>query len=122
MTKSVSSRPVNFYVPILSKPLICCVTTQVDRFKAVFKGDDCLIPGPYAVVRDISAVCNNVDNPFGIAHIPLKTVAGNGFGDGQSTFGGSTISARLISNIVCSEGEHLRYLFHWFRCLQSFLQ
>lgn len=79
------------------------VEEMVDRFKAVFIGSDCVTAGPLSVVRDISGVCNNVENTFGAVNTPLARVTGIDFGDGSSSFGGSDISARRISNIVFSE-------------------
>lgn len=79
------------------------VEEMVDRFKAVFIGDDCVELGPNSVVRDITGVCNNVENTFGAVNVKLARVTGADFGDGSSSFGGSDISAREISNIVARE-------------------
>ncbi|GMH34110.1 hypothetical protein BSKO_01944 [Bryopsis sp. KO-2023] len=79
------------------------VEEMVDRFKAVFIGADCVKVGPESVIRDITGVCNNVDNTYGAVNEKLARVTGADFGDGSSTFGGSDISAREISNIVARE-------------------
>lgn len=73
----------------------------------MFSGSDCEIVGPQSVVRDWSGVCNNVDNPYGSAGTKLFRVGSPDFGNGVNSPGGSVISARHISNIVCREGKRL---------------
>lgn len=79
------------------------VEELVDRFKSVLSGNDCKSTGIDSAFRDISGVCNNPERAFGSAGAPLHRVGEPDFGDGRSSPGGSTISARRISNIVCRE-------------------
>ncbi|GMH42851.1 hypothetical protein BSKO_10770 [Bryopsis sp. KO-2023] len=89
--------------PLITSAFEGIIQELVDRFKSEFRGGDCVQLGPKSVVRDISGVCNNIDNTFAQVNAPLSRVVPVSFGDGQSSFGGSDISPRAISNIVAAE-------------------
>lgn len=95
-----------FLRPVVTSAFEGIIQELVDRFKSEFRGGDCVQFGLESVFRDISGVCNNVDNTFGQVNAPLSRVIPESFGDGQSSFGGSDINPREISNIVAAEASN----------------
>lgn len=76
---------------------------QLDNLRIEFGAGDCVL-SPFK--RTMTGVCNNPDNPhWGTPLTVLRRMGVNdpAYKDGMTSPSGTNVSARLISNVLCSE-------------------